>query len=129
MRGWRDVLSRTTGAFLLSSLFTLAASGPDCSIAGGSLRCHSALAFVGSELEPETLLGISYPLYGAQRNLEFAIAQRTDTDDRDSSQPFSNPEIALCHDPLQRFANRNRQACIYHIHAIMCPNYPVRPNP
>ena len=63
---------------------------------------------MGSELEPETLLGISYPLYGAQRNLEFVIAQRTDTDDRDSSQPFSNPEIALRHDPLQKFANHIR---------------------
>lgn len=67
---------------------------------------------MSSELEPETLLGIGYLLYGAQRNLEFATAQGADSDGRDRSQPFGNPEIALRHDPLQSFANHIRtRAC------------------
>ena len=57
---------------------------------------------MSSELEPETLLGIGYPLYGAQGNLEFATAQGADSDGRDSSQPFGNPEIALRHDPAPK---------------------------
>ena len=59
-------------------------------------------------MEPETLLGIRHSLYDAQRNLEFAIAQGTDSDGRDNSQPFGNPEIAPRHDPLQRFVNHIR---------------------
>ena len=49
------------------------------------------------ELEPETLLCVSNPLHGGQRNLELAIAKGADSNGGNLTNPFHHPKIAFWH--------------------------------
>ena len=55
------------------------------------------LAFVFSELNPETLLRVRNSLHGRCGNLELRTAKGADSDSWDSAHPFDHPEVTLCH--------------------------------
>ena len=53
------------------------------------------LAFVFGELDPETLLRLSYSLHGVHGNLELHTTVAADSNGRYGADPFIHPEIAF----------------------------------
>ena len=59
------------------------------------IRARHRACICVQRIGPETLLRVRNPLQCSHRHLELAIAKSTDSDDRDGTEPFNDPEISF----------------------------------